>query len=310
MSDSLNGNDEPTGYMWLRQDVTGMPSIALFHKRGADRGWFVVVDPAARRRILSDGRASAGGLRKRTAALVIAASAVLTSVVAMVIPADAVVANRLVVGAVCGLVVGGVLAAILHAVLDQRRRSAYVRAGIPLSRIVRPDNGRAWSLCEVAAQIAHCPAWRKGIVDAGRQVPAILWAAVGRSLAVEQQRRDAERALQHDSLRELAQETLARTDRELESLDTVEENLKRVLLTAWSVDRQPAQSAREAEAARRRRAEEQDLRARLSNSAVVDDVAESNEQVDRSAGLLAEVAAVSQLLAATERMLRDSESST
>lgn len=307
MSAPLNGSHRLLGHVWFRHDFVGMPSVALLRRQHEDRGWFVVVDPAACWRIRTDGHVSTDGLNKRTIFVVIAISVSFCTVLGLSTSIDS-SHPRLSVSAVLGLALGGITVMVANAALDQRRHMACTRAGIPLSWNVGPGDGRARRLCEIAAQISQCQAWRNGTVDAGRQVPAILWSAVGRALTLEQRRRDAERALRHDSLRELAQHTLLTTKRELGSLGLVEDNLNRVLVIAWSLSERPAQLARDAEARRRRKAEEQELRARLSYSFIADPVQESDEQADRSAGLLAEVTVVSELLAASDRMLRNNDS--
>jgi hypothetical protein len=117
---------------------------------------------------------------------------------------------------------------------------------------VAPADERAWRLCETVAGLAATNSWTDRTVDPQRRAPAILWEAVGRSLAVERQYLDAERALGHESLHDLGRETLARVERERESLDAIELNLRRVLATAQDIDRQRERRARGGRAGRER----------------------------------------------------------
>ena len=167
---------------------------------------------------------------------------------------------------------------------------------------VAPTNERAWRLCETVAGIATTHSWTDRTVDPQRRAPAILWEAVGRSLAVERQYLDAERALGHESLHDLGRETLARVERERESLDAIELNLRRVLATAQDIDRQRERRARE----REKRAEERELRTRMAGSfGSAVEPTESDQHADVSAGMAAEAEAIAELLAASDALLNE-----
>ncbi|MEQ3549215.1 hypothetical protein WIS52_01925 [Pseudonocardia nematodicida] len=245
----------PEGRSRVRDDFPAMPSVVHFRWHGDQHGWFVVVDPDTRHRILDDGSVQTGP----------------------------------------GLV-STVVAAFVGSA-DRRAR---------LSRTVHPHDERAWRLCDLAAQIAICPTWNDGTVDVNRQLPAILWSAVGRALAVEQRRADGEQALEHESLRDAAHETMTRVRDEERSLDEVERSLREVLTAATAIRQRREDAARAEAAEQARSAEELELRRRL-DIAAVDDTSESDRQADRTAGLAAEVTAVSTLLADADRMLRDIE---
>lgn len=104
----------------------------------------------------------------------------------------------------------------------------------------------------------------------------------------------------------MATETIAKVERERESLNSVESNLKKVLESAESIDRQRIQIAREQEIARQRMLEERELRKRLSEHlGSIADPIKSDTQADVSAGLAAEAEVVASLLAESDRMLRD-----
>jgi len=275
-----------------------MPSLARFQRRGADRGWYVVADPAS--------RYPAQGRAERTVDLgpAIRGLIFLVSIVGCGLWAARDSASTpeallfFLLGGCGGAVVAGVLAALANGLPHTWHRSA--KDG-PRLRVL-PADDRAWRLCETVAGLADTSSWTDRTVDPARRAPAILWSAVGRSLAVERQYVDAERALDHESLQDLGRETLARVERERESLDAVERNLRAVLATALDIDRQRAQRARE----RQKRAEERELRNRMAGSiGSVVEPTESDPHADASAGLAAEAEAIAELLAASDALLED-----
>jgi DNA-binding MarR family transcriptional regulator len=106
------------------------------------------------------------------------------------------------------------------AVLPPRRlrwgghRRCAVRAGHPLAGDVAPRRRAAAAAGRARRRAGLAPlrdggrprrhdSWTDQTVDPQRRAPAILWAAVGRSLAVERQYLDAQRALGHESLHDL-----------------------------------------------------------------------------------------------------------
>ena len=122
------------------------------------------------------------------------------------------------------------------------------------------------------------------------------------SLAVDRQYLGAERALGHESLHDLGRETLARVERERESLDAIELNLRTVLATAQDIDRQRERRAKE----REKRAEERELRTRMTGSfGSAVEPTESDQPADVSAGMAAEAEAIAELLAASDMLLHD-----
>jgi uncharacterized protein YmfQ (DUF2313 family) len=130
----------------------------------------------------------------------------------------------------------------------------------------------------------------------------ILWEAVRRSLAVERQYLDAQRALDHESLHDLGRQTLARVERERESLDAIELNLRKVLATAQDLDRQREHRAKQ----REKRAEERELRTRMAETfGPAVEPTESDQHADVSAGMAAEAEAIAELLAASDMLLHD-----
>jgi hypothetical protein len=196
-----------------------------------------------------------------------------------------------------GAVIGGALSALVTR-LPVTWRRADER---PRLRVTAADE-RAWRLCETVACLAATNSWTDRTVDPRRRAPAILWAAVGRSLAVERQYLDAERALDHESLHDLGRETLARVERERESLDAIELNLRRVLTTAQDIDRQRERRAKEQE----KRAEERQLRTRMASSVgSAVETTQSDQHADVSAGMAAEAEAIAELLAASDALLHD-----
>jgi hypothetical protein len=98
-------------------------------------------------------------------------------------------------------------------------------------------------------------------------------------------------------------------ERERESLDAIELNLRRVLATAQDIDRQRERRARE----REKRAEERELRARMAGSfgsavetsGSTGSPTESDQHADVSAGMAAEAEAIAELLAASDALLHD-----
>ena len=168
---------------------------------------------------------------------------------------------------------------------------------------VQPSEERAWQLCETAAALAETSSWTDRTVDPARRAPAILWAAVGRSLKVERQYLDVQRALTHESLQDLGRETLARVERERESLDAVEVNLGTVLATARDIDRRRAELEQERAASGPRSAS--CAAGWPAATARSTGAADSDRQADLAAGLAAETEAIAGLLADSDALLQD-----
>jgi hypothetical protein len=172
---------------------------------------------------------------------------------------------------------------------------------------VTDRRSQAWTMCDLAWQIAGLDSWRDRTVDPERRAPSIVWSAVERITGLDREYPDAARALTHPSLKELAEEKIRRIEEERESLKCIEGNLRKVVDTARAIDAARAQTAWEREIAKQRRAEEQELRGRLTGNdrqgSTTDDV--SNRRADESAGLAAEAKAIAGWLAESDRMLRD-----
>jgi hypothetical protein len=278
--------------------AASMPSLAKFQRHADDRGWYVVVDPASRH--TAQGRPERSvdfGPAIRTVIFLIcivgcgvwAAQDKASTPVAMLF---------FLLGGSGGALIGGMLVVLVTGLPHTWHRSADDGPRL----LVQPSDERAWRLCEAVAALAETSSWTDRTVDPRRRAPAILWAAVGRSLEIERQYLDAERALSHESLHALGQETLARVERERASLDAIETNLRTVLASAQDVDRRRA----ELEQLRQKRAEERELRSRMAgNQALLADQAAAAHQADLSAGLAAEAAAVADLLAASDALLHD-----
>jgi hypothetical protein len=275
-----------------------MPSLARFRRWVDDAGWYVLVDPA--------GRYPAIGRAERTLDFGPAIRTVVFLICILGCGAWAArdVANvpeallYFLLGGSVGALAGAAVAALATGLPHTWHRST---DDGPRLR-VRPSEERAWRLCETVAALAETSSWADRTVDPKRRAPAILWSAVGRSLEVERQYLDAQRALDHESLQALGRETLARVERERESLDEVEVNLRKVLAAALEIDRERARLALE----RQKWAEERELRGRMAGSyGSAVGRAESDWQADLSAGLAAEAAAIAELLAASDALLHE-----
>lgn len=276
---------------------TSMPSLAKFQRQGADRGWYVLVDPAGRYPAQARPERSVdfGPAIRGLIFLICILGFGLWAAHNRVSTPEALLFFLL--GGCGGVVLGGVLSALVT-----RLPVTWRRADERPRLRVAPADERAWRLCETVAGLAATSSWTDKTVDPQRRAPAILWAAVGRSLVVERQYLDAQRALGHESLHDLGRETLAGVERERESLDAIELNLRAVLATAQDIDRQRERRAKE----RAKRAEERELRARMagsSGSAV--EPTRSDQHADVSAGMAAEAQAIAELLAASDMLLDD-----
>ena len=282
----------------IQTSPTSMPSLAKFQHHDADPGWYILDDPAGRYPAQARSeRAFDFGPAIRSVIFLIciigcglwaAHDKLSTPVVALLF---------FLLGGCGGVVLGGALSALVtHLPVTWRRADERPRLR------VGPADERAWRLCETVAVLAATNSWTDKTVDPQRRAPAILWAAVGRSLAVERQYLDAQRALGHESLHDLGRETLARVERERESLDAIELNLRTVLATAQDIDRQRERRARE----REKRAEERELRTRMAgNLGSAVEPTESDQHADVSAGMAAEAEAIAELLAASDMLLHD-----
>lgn len=300
MTSSGSSASRPT-----REGSPALPSIVPFRDGGGER-WFLVTDPDGPYRIVDSG-----GVRTDRDDGALGALALLGALAGGVWAAVqasgwlfAVVLFLL--GAVGGFLGGCVASLPVVAVGRARQRADDRRVGRTPSLRVAATDRRAWDLCRVATDISRVGAWTDRTVDPDRRVPAIVWAAVRRALVVDQQYADARRALAHENLRELAEDTIARAEREYESLELVQQNLRQVLETARGIDRRRVELTREQEIARERMLEERELRARLTGSyGAATDAGVSDAQADSAAGLATQAEVVADLLADSDRMLRD-----
>ena len=289
--------ESPGSPALITTSTTSMPSLAKFQRPGGDHGWYVLADPAGRY------PAQARSERAFDFAPAIRSVIFLICIVGCGVWAAHDKASTpgallfFLLGGCGGVIIGGALSALVTR-LPVTWRRADER---PRLRVV-PADERAWRLCETVAGLAATNSWTDRTVDPQRRAPAILWEAVGRSLAVERQYLDAQRALGHESLHDLGRETLARVERERESLDAIELNLRTVLATAQDIDRQRERRAKE----REKRAEERELRTRMAGSVgSAVEPTESDEPADVSAGMAAEAEAIAELLAASDVLLHD-----
>jgi hypothetical protein len=287
--------ESPGSPALIRTSTTSMPSLARFQRHDADRGWYVLADPAGRypAQARSERALDFGPAIRGVIFLICIVGCGLWAAHDKV--GTPVVLLFFLLGGSGGAVLGGALSALVtHLPVTWRRADERPRLR------VAPADERAWRLCETVARLAATNAWTDRTVDPQRRAPAILWEAVGRSLAVERQFLDAQRALGHDSLRDLGRETLARVEREREPLDAIELNLRRVLATAQDIDRRREHRAREL----KRRAEERELRTRMAGSVgSAGEATESDQHADVSAGMAAEAEAIAELLAASDALL-------
>jgi hypothetical protein len=109
-------------------------------------------------------------------------------------------------GVMLGLIVGTNVGAVVDRMVDRRRDAedrAKSRTG---GYVVTRADERAWALCELADDTARTGSWDDFTVDADRKIPELLFAAVQRALATDESYNDAAKALQHESLRELAEQ--------------------------------------------------------------------------------------------------------
>jgi hypothetical protein len=292
---------EPSGPAGLIRttSVEQLPSLARFQRLGdPGGGWYVLVDPAGRHTALGRAERSIDfGPLIRTVIFVacIVGCGLWAARDRTVTP---VTLLFFLLGGSGGALLGGLVVSLVKGLPHTWHR--FPDDG-PRLRVL-PSDERAWRLCETVAALAATSSWTDRTVDPRRRAPAILWAAAGRSLEVERQYQDAQRALDHESLQDLGRETLARVQRERESLDAVEANLSAVLATARGIDGRRA----ELEQMRRKRAAERELRSRMAGShASLADIADSDRQADLSAGLAAEAGAIADLLAASDALLHD-----
>jgi hypothetical protein len=283
-----------------RTGVGSMPSLAVYSADSDGARWYLITDPL--HRVLGGERPVRSGRVRRVLVGLVAYGSVLGCALWAASTASDLLEGLLLLllGGSAGALLGGFLVVLLGGVPSPGLRRRTPDDGVQLR--VRPSDERAWRLCEIGAALAESGSWADATVDPRRRAPAILWSAVGRSLVVDRQYRDAQRAAAHESLGDLARETLARVADERAALDAVEANLRAVLAAAVRIDQQRAQRR----SAHQRRREERELRARLTGQhAAVRDPIESHLQADSSAGLAAEAEVVAELLAESDAMLRD-----
>lgn len=284
-----------------------MPSLARFRDSFTDSAWYVLADPGGPYRINSTGEVVVEHRRYRTGHVILPVTAATGGTVAAVQAVDALSGVAFFAGgAMGGLVVGGLFAGTVALIRRSRRQLEERSEHRWRSQVVQTAGSQAWRLCELALRIAGVGAWADGTVDPARRVPSILWTAVKRARLTELQHSDAVRALDHESLSELARERLERIARERASLDAIESNLHKVLETAQKIDEQRQRSAEEQQRKALRRQEEAELRRRLTGvSALVSDPARAEDEVDRSAGVVAEAEEIARLLVESDLMLKE-----
>lgn len=197
------------------------------------------------------------------------------------------------VGIVSAVIVAGKQQVILGAVA-----AALPRPGAAPVR-VEPGNTQAWELCTVAGRLTATTAWQQGLVDATRRVPELLWSAARRSVVLDAEQSDVERAQAHGSLHDLARQTGERIAAERAAIDAVLQNLRGVLGAAEAVD----QLGRDQLDAARARREEIELRNRMLRTHDPLAREQSHERADGAAGLAAESAEIARLLAVADRYL-------
>ncbi|MEJ1937256.1 hypothetical protein WDZ92_44245, partial [Nostoc sp. NIES-2111] len=180
----------------------------------------------------------------------------------------------------------------IHRIADQRALARTRRLREPRSYVVTPDDAAAWRLCILAGKIAVTAPWQDRTIDIARQLPVLLWSGAGRCLTVDRRRRDAEAALEHEALQDIARTTLADVADEARRLDAVEGHLTEILGASARLTQHRERMAAEDAIEKSRRAEERRLRQKLLHDAPTGRDPGADDEVDRTAGLSAEVTAV------------------
>ncbi|MER5673980.1 hypothetical protein [Pseudonocardia alni] len=291
-----------------RETVPDFPSLAHFRTPGNQRGWFVVADPTLGLGVRSDGTATLPPYRTgvtERAAVALGWIALIGVVLVMITGTGP---GPFLFGVVVLLIAVPLLMRPsirgIHRIADRRALARTGRLREPRSYVVTPDDSAAWRLCVLAGKIAVTGPWQDRTIDIARQLPVLLWSGVGRCLAVDQRRRDAEAALEHETLQDIARTTLADVADEMRRLDAVEGHLTEVLDASARLTRHRERMAAEDTIEKNRRAEERRLRQKLLHDAPTGPDPGADDEVDRTAGLSAEVNAVADLLTASEIALR------
>lgn len=179
------------------------------------------------------------------------------------------------------------------------------RYDLELVTIYHDKDAQAWGLCRIAYNLAQVEAWKSRLVDPDRRVPILLWEAVRLSLALDVKAADAALAIQHESLRELADETIRDIMRERVTVDQIGTNFMTILKTAKAIDERREHEAQARQLQAKKRLEERELRQRLTGRSDPVSRAFLDDHADESAGLAAQAASISALIAASDRLLRD-----
>jgi hypothetical protein len=293
----------------VREDSENMPSLGRF-RRGLDEPWFTVVAPGGRYEIdVATGSFRSIGSSRWS--ILVGVGLMVLSVfcagVALLITGQwgaalGVVAVGVLLGLIVGTNIGAAVDRTIHRRKDAEDRAKNRVGGYVVTRAYE----RAWMFCELADGTARTESWDDFTVDADRKVPELLFAAVQRALATDDSHNDAAKALQHESLRELAEQTLAAVRWERADLDAIRGNLESVLATARKIDQRHLEDETDQREERRRRAEEADLLRRLSKHDLSQaDRLISEDRADESAGLAAEVAYVADVLVKSDNLLRN-----
>lgn len=200
------------------------------------------------------------------------------------------------------VVVGALPAVVVAGQRETILRLATAALPRPAGAAVRvePSNTQAWELCAVSGRPAATGAWQEARIDRSRRVPELLWSAARRSVVLDAEQADVNRAQAHGSLHELARQTGDRIAGERAAIDAVLANLRGVLSAAQGLD----QLARDRLDDARTRQEEQELRNRMLRAH--DPLAQEllHERAEGSAGLAAESAEIARLTAEADRLLR------
>jgi hypothetical protein len=203
---------------------------------------------------------------------------------------------------ICGILTGGVAATLLFKLMEYLDKGREHRRPEAFARVT-PGNDQAWQICETMSDLVKCRSWVDRTIDPQRRIPALLWAAVRRSLEVEKQQDAVSRAGSHPSLDDLVREAAAKIARERAALDTVAQNLRAIRDAARKVDRTQDERMQQQRTAREKQHEEMQLRSVLFETSTSTAPEHSESRADATAGLAAEAETVAALLADTDRIL-------
>jgi hypothetical protein len=186
---------------------------------------------------------------------------------------------------------------VSHPSLRSRLAALLSSSGSPETRVrgrilrVGPGDGVAFGLCQLVERLASTSAYADFLVDRERRVPAVLWRSVHTAFEVGRLDEEIAQARRFPDLAELVAVRVAQRNRAAAQVDQVQRTFDRALAAAQQLDARAAGLREEAA-----------LRERLATRpAVVDHLAD----VDAGTAIQVEAEALNELLAASDRLLRD-----